>query len=176
MDTGKILLFFLKMVLRAKMNRCYYSPSEHRIVIKRGTNWLKDRETAALAGFNEAEDGAEHITTGFVPDTAGHLLAVFDFAEIALTKRWPLCRNRQAQLPPALNQPGAGQPGAQLLFYWQRLFAAFCLEAGPLIHLGIVIIDGATFDKQITDTGKTLAMIIYHITGECDFLSSSVIS
>ncbi len=41
---------------------------------------------AALAGFDETEDGAEHIATGFVPETTGYLLAVFDFAKIALAE------------------------------------------------------------------------------------------
>ena len=41
---------------------------------------------ATLAGFNDAEDGAEHITTGFLPETAVHFLAVFDYAKITLAE------------------------------------------------------------------------------------------
>ena len=44
----------------------------------------KRQVAAALAGFNDAEDRA--IMTRFVPETARHLLTVFDFTEIAFTE------------------------------------------------------------------------------------------
>ncbi len=62
----------------------YYSPQNREITRQNGTDRAKDVQMATFAGFNERKDQAKHITTRRIPEAAGHLLAVFDFSEIAL--------------------------------------------------------------------------------------------